>query len=150
MNVDDGDDEDFDSMGNHIYMELQSTVAFKEVDIDQMLQHTSMDDFLRGLYVRAVNTPTDASGKPMTQHDRLLAQLMETREESRDDSDKKGLNRPKLEFEEGGSSQADDKDSVDRYRGDNLRLQAINNLRERRQRQKQSEIFNKQEQFKKA
>ena len=47
-----------DAMANYIYMELQSTVAFKEVDIDQMLQHTTMDDFLRGMYVKATNTGT--------------------------------------------------------------------------------------------
>jgi hypothetical protein len=34
-------------------MELQSTVAFKEIDIDKMLQHTTMEDFLRGLYLKA-------------------------------------------------------------------------------------------------
>jgi len=54
-------------------MELQSTVAFKEIDIDQMLKHTTLDDFLRGLYVKAVDTtPSGAPGK-MTQHDKLLA-----------------------------------------------------------------------------
>jgi hypothetical protein len=36
-------------------MELQSTVAFKEIDIDKMLEHTTLDDFLRGLYLTAVN-----------------------------------------------------------------------------------------------
>lgn len=37
-------------------MELQSTVAFKEIDIDKMLEHTSLDDFLRGLYMTATTT----------------------------------------------------------------------------------------------
>ena len=37
MNVDDDEDGEMDAMANYIYMELQSTVAFKEVDIDQML-----------------------------------------------------------------------------------------------------------------
>jgi len=31
---DDEDGDSFDSMANYVYMELQSTVAFKEVDID--------------------------------------------------------------------------------------------------------------------
>ncbi len=50
--VDDSDDEDEDpeSRSNNIYMELGSTVAFKEIDIDEMLQHTTLDDFLRGMY----------------------------------------------------------------------------------------------------
>lgn len=49
-----------------------------------MLQHTTLDDFLRGLYVKAVDTPS-AAGKPMSQHDRLLAQLMNTRDETADE-----------------------------------------------------------------
>lgn len=47
------DDDDFEGKSNHLYMELQSTVAFKEIDIDKMLQHTSLDDFMRGLYTKA-------------------------------------------------------------------------------------------------
>lgn len=52
----DDEGEFLDGLQNYIYMELQSTVAFKEVDIDQMLQHTTLDDFLRGLYVKAVDS----------------------------------------------------------------------------------------------
>jgi len=48
-------------MANYVYMELQSTVAFKEVDIDEMLQHTTLDDFLRGLYVKAVDSGKSVS-----------------------------------------------------------------------------------------
>ncbi len=72
--MDDHDDDEggIDGMANYVYMELQSTVAFKEVDIDQMLQHTTLDDFLRGLYVRATEAP-GAAGKPVSQHDKLLA-----------------------------------------------------------------------------
>lgn len=65
-------------------MELQSTVAFKEIDIDSMLAHTSLDDFLRGLYVKAVESPTE---KRQTQHDKLLAQLMGTSAESETKTD---------------------------------------------------------------
>lgn len=86
-------------MGNHIYMELQSTVAFKEVDIDQMLQHTSMDDFLRGLYVRATKSEGVASGQPMSQHDKLLSQLMNTRDENTEDAKVSG--KPVLDFGDG-------------------------------------------------
>jgi hypothetical protein len=46
-------------------MELQSTVAFREIDIDQMLKHTTLDDFLRGLYVKAVEG-SQPSNKPMS------------------------------------------------------------------------------------
>jgi hypothetical protein len=36
-------------------MELTSTSSFKDIDIDRMLEHTTLDDFMRGLY---------SSGKP--------------------------------------------------------------------------------------
>jgi hypothetical protein len=32
-------------------MELTSTTSFKDnIDIDRMLEHTTLDDFMRGLY----------------------------------------------------------------------------------------------------
>ncbi len=137
-----------DGLQNYVYMELQSTVAFKEIDIDQMLQHTTLDDFLRGLYVKAVDTtPAGAPGK-MTQHDKLLAQLMGTRDES-DDLGVAGKRGPQLKFDFDGSSDTassaealrQDK-TIEMFRGENLRKMALQNLKERRQRQKQSEIFN--------
>ena len=36
---------------SYIYMELESTASFKDIDIDKMLEHTTMDDFMHGLYV---------------------------------------------------------------------------------------------------
>jgi len=76
----DDDGEALDSLANYVFMELQSTVAFKEIDIDEMLQHTSLDDFLRGLYVKAVEAPGTQTRQ--TQHDKLLSQLMGTTAES--------------------------------------------------------------------
>ena len=32
-------------------MELESTVYFKEVDVDAMLQHTTIDELMKSLYV---------------------------------------------------------------------------------------------------
>jgi hypothetical protein len=73
-NVDD-EGEMLDGQANYIFMELQSTVAFREIDIDQMLQHTNLDDFLRGLYVKAVEG--SGQGKqPISQHDKLMAELL--------------------------------------------------------------------------
>lgn len=46
-------------------MELKSTVAFKEIDIDRMLQHTSLDDFLRGLYTTATTPKGKKEDKGM-------------------------------------------------------------------------------------
>ena len=56
--VEDDEDEDFDDKANYIYMELRSTVAFRSIDIDQMLQHTTIEDFLRGLYIKATDGPS--------------------------------------------------------------------------------------------
>lgn len=67
----DDEGEFLDGLQNYIYMELQSTVAFKQIDIDQMLQHTTLDDFLRGLYVKAVDSGPSA-GK-LSHHDKLMA-----------------------------------------------------------------------------
>ena len=41
-------------------MELESTSSFKDIDIDKMLEHTTMDDFMRGLY----SSQTDTDNKP--------------------------------------------------------------------------------------
>ena len=43
-------DEDDGNRASYLYMELQSTSAFKEIDIDSMLEHTTMEDFMKGLY----------------------------------------------------------------------------------------------------
>lgn len=32
-------------------MELKSTSSFKDIDIDAMLEHTTLDEFMRGLYI---------------------------------------------------------------------------------------------------
>lgn len=51
VNIDDSDAEDEDEGPSYLMIELTSTVAFKEVDIDKMLEHTTLDDFLKGLYL---------------------------------------------------------------------------------------------------
>lgn len=43
-------------------MELKSTASFKDVDVDAMLEHTTFDDFMRGLYSSRV-ARTATSGK---------------------------------------------------------------------------------------
>ena len=35
-------------------MELRSTSTFKDIDIDAMLEHTSFDEFMHGLYLNKV------------------------------------------------------------------------------------------------
>jgi hypothetical protein len=48
--IDDEAFEDEDDRASYLYMELQSTSSFKDIDIDKMLEHTTLDDFMRGLY----------------------------------------------------------------------------------------------------
>lgn len=110
-----------------------------------MLQHTTLDDFLRGLYVKAVDG--GQSKGTVSQHDKLLAQLMDTRDTNReDDSTATGRKGPQLMFDDTipGAAPGLDK-SIDMFRGENLKKIALQNLRDRKQRQKQSEIFNQQE-----
>lgn len=54
---DDMDDDDTDR-ASYIFMELQSTSSFKDIDIDRMLQHTTLDDFMKGLYVGVEKSKT--------------------------------------------------------------------------------------------
>jgi len=42
-------------------MELKSTASFKDVDIDSMLEHTTFDDFMRGLYLNKVASTSKKS-----------------------------------------------------------------------------------------
>ena len=45
-------------------MELKSTTSFKDIDIDQMLEHTTFDDFMKGLYVNKVTQQQPKEGAP--------------------------------------------------------------------------------------
>ena len=47
----DGEELDDDAdRASYLFMELTSTSSFKDIDIDKMLEHTTLDDFMRGLY----------------------------------------------------------------------------------------------------
>ncbi len=107
-------------------MELQSTVAFREIDIDKMLEHTTLDDFLRGLYVNTLSSGA-SDKKHQSEHERMMSMIHSTGTEGA----KQQSNQPRLKFEE-------DKESVEMFRDDNLRKQALQNLKELRQKQKQS------------
>ena len=78
LSVDDDDDfdeDDYEGRSQHLYMELQSTVSFKEIDIDKMLEHTTLDDFLRGLYVNSLGASSSAADKKLSQHDRMMGMI---------------------------------------------------------------------------
>jgi hypothetical protein len=55
--IDEGIEDDSwaekDERPSYLYMELKSTSAFRDYDIDKMLEHTSLDEFMRGLYINA-------------------------------------------------------------------------------------------------
>jgi hypothetical protein len=52
-------------------MELGSTVSFKDIDIDKMMEHTTLDDFLKGLYINQAGAAT----KGPSEHDKIMAAL---------------------------------------------------------------------------
>lgn len=50
-------------------MELKSTASFKDIDIDAMLEHTTFDDFMRGLYsTRVAQTSLKGDVKSNFEH----------------------------------------------------------------------------------
>ncbi len=118
-----GDEEvDFDEVEDrpsYIFMELESTTSFNDIDIDAMLEHTTLDDFMRGLYLDKSDTfakakqPTNVLGAVMTG-------------EGLDELDEELDGRKGLVFE--------DREADDRQSDDMLRQKALQNLRERRMR----------------
>jgi len=55
------EDEVFDDdsdRASYLFMELESTTSFRDIDIDKMLEHTTLDDFMKGLYSSAEKTTT--------------------------------------------------------------------------------------------
>ena len=115
-----------------------------------MLQHTSLDDFLKGLYLNTVQAPLRAAKGAMTEEQKLLSAIMEGKEDpsqkEEDIADKRG---PRLMFEDAAEAEelASQQNSL---KGDNLRNLALANLKEKRLRQKQSVIFNAKDQKKKG
>lgn len=46
---------DDESKPEFIYMELKSTAAFKDIDIDSLLETTTFDEFMKGLYTTKIS-----------------------------------------------------------------------------------------------
>ena len=65
VQADDSDVEDLDedSRPQFLQLVLKSTVQFREIDIDKMLEHTTLDDFVRGLYLNQGISQASVSGK---------------------------------------------------------------------------------------
>jgi hypothetical protein len=47
VNLDPVEDED---EPDHLYMELKSTASFKDIDIDALVETTTFDQFMSGIY----------------------------------------------------------------------------------------------------
>ena len=51
MEIDGDEDEDPENMEQYVFMEIKSTVSFKEIDIDEMLKHATLEDLMKGMYM---------------------------------------------------------------------------------------------------
>lgn len=69
-------DSDMENQPEYLFMELKSTSTFKDIDIDAMLEHTTFDEFMHGLYInRAKSNTKGVDG--MTDFDRMMAGVMD-------------------------------------------------------------------------
>lgn len=73
VSIDDAEfeDEDFENMPQYVYMELRSTASFKDIDIDALLEHTTFEDLMKGLYNSRIvgknaEVTTGTGGKQLT------------------------------------------------------------------------------------
>lgn len=129
---DDFEDDDMDGRQNNVFMEIQSTVSFREIDIDKMLEHTTLDDFLKGLYVNSLGQTTEK--KFLSEEEKLMNMFGQQQFAGNEGRDSQSTDQLGLKFDE------EDR-RVEMFKGENLRKQALQNLKEMRQRQKKSTIF---------
>lgn len=47
-------ESDLENQPQYLFMELKSTQSFKDIDIDSMLEHTTFDEFMKGLYMNKI------------------------------------------------------------------------------------------------
>jgi len=55
--IEDDQFDDESDRASYLFMELTSTSSFRDIDIDRMLEHTTMDDFMKGLYQSGTPAP---------------------------------------------------------------------------------------------
>lgn len=139
----DSDDSDLESRPQYLYMELESTVSFADIDIDKMMENTSMDDFMRGLYMDATFGPSSGTatkkGQPLTETQKMFAFLSGGQTDLLgDEAADTALSGPQLVF--------DDKSEGPDLTDEALTKKAIENLKAHRLKLKQSEIFSQQRQ----
>lgn len=110
-------------------MELKSTASFKDVDIDAMLEHTTFDEFMRGLYNSRVLQGGDSTKHPhMAQFDKMMDQVFA--EDGEDEQTKL-----KLEFQKQGLKERQEEVKQREFQlSKAMEAQAIANVREKRRR----------------
>ena len=88
-------------------MELKSTASFKDIDIDAMLEHTSFDDFMKGLYSHRV-AQTAIKPEQKSSFESILSQVFQPLGD--EDADE-GL---KLRFDSATEEGPETEDGLDR------------------------------------
>ena len=77
-------------------MELKSTASFKDIDIDTMLETTTFDEFMKGLYTSKISQTRPEAGGQENEFQKMMNQIFETSE------DQKDLSKLKLDFNQEG------------------------------------------------
>ena len=118
-------------------MELKSTTSFKDIDIDAMLEHTTFEEFMRGLYMNKVaQKPSQKGQQPeLTDFEKMWQSVMDDGDDQKQDL--------KLDF-------GTEKKEVDKFSDDLIHNQALANVRERKKLLKQSRIFDGSEKKKRG
>ena len=119
-------------------MELKSTASFKDVDIDAMLEHTTFDEFMRGLYNSRVlqrQQTATAQHPHMAQFEQMMGQVFGG--EGEDEQ-----SQLRLQFQRQGLQEAQEELARRELElSKSLEAQAIASVREKRRRREQSVIF---------
>ena len=111
-------DSDVENQPQYLYMELKSTASFKDIDIDAMLEHTTFDDFMRGLYSTRV-AQTSLKGDVKSNFEHMMSSVFA------DDPTELEQRNLKLRFEE-----QDKQDTTADVFDQSLEAQALANIRE--------------------
>jgi len=126
---DEGAESDGEAQPEYIFMELKSTTSFKDIDIDAMLEHTTFDEFMKGLYQSKVAAPEKKGKRQPTEFEAMWSSVMQGPTETEQQEDLR------LTFEtQSEESQIGKDDSA-------MESKALANIRERRKRMQQSQIF---------
>lgn len=83
LNLDDDPDFDEEDVPDYLYMELRSTASFGDIDIDAMVEMTTLDEFMSGIFQQKAKK----SGSNLNAFDKMMADIVSQKDEG-----------PQLEF----------------------------------------------------